>query len=1065
MPPTINTHTDLTFFTNEPGAALLDRFNETLKDVALFDVLVGYFRITGFHQLYESLEPVEKIRILVGLNVGGATHSALSTVRAQEARDFASDKKTRAHVSDRIVDEMESSDDSPAVDEGARHFIDFLQSGKLEIKAYPTSDLHAKVYISRFRKGDRDFGRVITGSSNFSESGFVAQREFNVELKDPHDVHFALNKFEELWKDAVPVTDDYIETLRHKTWLNDAITPYDLYLKFLFEYFQEDINLDLEDDVSFTPEEFLELEYQRQAVTSAYKILEAYNGVFIADVVGLGKTFVAALLAQRLGGRVLVICPPVLQSYWHDTFYDFGIRSFKVESLGKLEHIIRRGHERYDYVILDEAHRFRNELTQSYELLHEICWGKKVVLVSATPLNNRIDDILSLLKLFQRPKRSTIPGVPNLERFFGRLRGNLNKYDRNDPEYAAAALDASREMRDKVLKHVMVRRTRSEIERYFSDDLNERGLVFPQMADPQRIIYTFTNRVEEVFTRTIEQLKDVRYARYKPLLYLKTPDPQQRQAQHNLSGFMRGLLVKRLESSFHAFRQTLRRFIESYEAFIEMYENGTVYLGKNIDVFDLLDNDDDDAILKLVEEGRLQAYEAALFNERLAADLAGDLQVLKEIQREWRTVAEDPKLDAFVETLRTNGELKDEKLLVFTESKETGRYLMKALDNHFPGQVFFNYSGGGENSAERYSVTSAREKIKADFDPAARSPADDLRILITTDVLAEGVNLHRAHIVVNYDLPWNPTRVLQRVGRVNRVGAAHEQIHVYNFFPTAQSDEHLGLEKNITTKLQAFHDTLGEDARYLSDEEELSTHGLFGSHLYEKLADRETYDATEEGPSELRYLQLIRDLRDDDPEHFRRIKRLPKKARSCRRIEEGPSRVLTFFRQGELKKFYASAPGASTELTFFEAARLFECASDARRESLPADFYDLLARNKTALAHALDYAVDGERPKGSRNAQYILKRLKAKKVKNHPTFTDDDDAFLARARGAFQDGVVPKQTSKAIKQAIEKEQDPMKLLAALRKQLSPALLAFTLEERESAESKREVILSEYLLST
>src|SRR5690606_17303438 len=155
----------------------------------------------------------------------------------------------------------------------------------------------------------------------------------------------------------------------------------------------------------------------------------------------------------------------------------------------------------------------------------------------------------------------------------------------------------------------------------------------------------------------------------------------------------------------------------------------------------------------------------------------------------------------------------------------------------------------------------------------ARYREDDVRILITTDVLAEGINLHRSNVVINYDLPWNPTRVLQRVGRVNRVGTKHDTVFVYNFFPTAQSDAHLGLEANVKAKIQAFHDTLGEDAKYLTDEEVVSTHEFFGERLYRTLNEKETYEAEEEeGPSELKYLKLLRDIRDNKPDLFERIK-------------------------------------------------------------------------------------------------------------------------------------------------------------------------------------------------
>ncbi len=579
---TTQPHTDLKFFTNEPDATLYHRFVKTLEYASHFDVLVGYFRTSGFHRLYRALERTEKVRILVGLSVDRKAFEIIEQVRDSSRIDFESHERTRQVFVRNLTTEMSESEDTPEVEISARKFIEYLESGKLELRAYPSRNLHAKVYISRFPENFMEFGKVITGSSNFSESGLVAQREFNVELKDRPDVEFALAKFEELWAEGVDISQEYVDTLLTKTWLSDQITPYQLYLKFLYEYFKEDINIDEDVDL-FLPEGYMDLAYQKQAVLAAKKIIEAYGGVFIADVVGLGKTFIAALLLQQLPGRKLVICPPVLADYWKETMHQFYVPGVEVESLGKLEQILERGVEKYSTVVIDEAHRFRNELTQGYETLHKICRGKKVVLVSATPLNNKLGDILSQLKLFQPGKQSAIPGVRNLEAFFKTLQKKLDSVDKDDPSYLELVEETSKEVRDKVLKHVMVRRTRTEIKKYFSDDLEKQGLRFPELASPERIIYEFDGNIEEVFNTTIGLLKSFTYARYTPLLYLKKGLGEfELQSQRNIGGFMKGLLVKRLESSFYAFKQTVDRFITSYQNFLHMLEGGTVYISKKV---------------------------------------------------------------------------------------------------------------------------------------------------------------------------------------------------------------------------------------------------------------------------------------------------------------------------------------------------------------------------------------------------------------------------------------------------------------------------------------------------
>src|SRR5690554_7515811 len=647
----------------------------TLKDTQYFDVLVGYFRSSGFYQMYEAIEQVDKTRILVGLGVDEESYKTINEYQNQTVMDFDSHANAKKEYQKNLIKEIEKSNEvDKRLEIGIRKFIEFLQTDcqnkdadikqrgngkKLEIKAYPSRNIHAKVYISRYHEDDKEYGSVITGSSNFSLSGLVANREFNVQLKDRRDVDYALDQFENLWKDAVDISEEFVDAVKNKTWLNDSIQPYELYLKLIYEYMQEDINLE-ENFESFLPEGFLKLDYQEQAVRQAMKKLEEYNGVFLADVVGLGKTFIAAQLLQQLRGKILVICPPVLKEYWEQSLMDFRVPA-KVESLGKLEHIIRKGIDRWDYIVVDEAHRFRNEATQSYADLLDICRGKKVILVTATPLNNTIDDIFAQLKLFQAPKNSTIPGVPNLEKFFNALKRQLKeaKPEKNDftpesqEEYRKAIKEVSETIRDKVLKFVMVRRTRTDVKTFFKDDMSKQGLIFPEVDDPGRIVYHFKGKLETVFNQTIELLHTFKYARYIPLLYYnKGLTEFEKQQQRNVGGFMKGILVKRLESSFYAFKKSVSRFIASYEKFIEMYNNGTVYISKNANVYDLLDNDDLETLEQLVEEEKAQKYISDNFGSfngsKFIDDLKFDLQLLKRVNELWKDIDDDPKLEKFI---------------------------------------------------------------------------------------------------------------------------------------------------------------------------------------------------------------------------------------------------------------------------------------------------------------------------------------------------------------------------------------------------------------------------------
>lgn len=454
---TVATTTDTTFITNEGEKNLRERFRVLIRDTRFFDVLVGYFYTSGFYALYKSLESTKKIRLLIGISTSKQTFDTIQKAQSPPQGTFEfSHAEAKDEFSNTVADEMEDSEDNKNVEEGVNKFIEWLRSGKLEIKAYPSENIHAKIYIMTFVEGDKDVGRVITGSSNFTQAGLIDNLEFNVELKDRTDYEFALAKFNELWENAVDLKDKYLETIQNRTWLNNTITPYELYLKFLYEYFKEKINIDQESiEQRYLPENFLDLVYQREAVKDAKSKLEEYGGVFISDVVGLGKTYVSAMLANQLDGRNLVIAPPALlykdnPGSWLNVFSDFKIAA-DCESLGKLDHLTRQGTDKYKNIFIDEAHRFRTEMNITYEKLAQICRGKRVILVTATPLNNTPRDILSQIKLFQKSKRSTIPNLPNLENFFNSLAKKLKDLDRqeNYDEYMEIVGENAREVRER----------------------------------------------------------------------------------------------------------------------------------------------------------------------------------------------------------------------------------------------------------------------------------------------------------------------------------------------------------------------------------------------------------------------------------------------------------------------------------------------------------------------------------------------------------------------------------------------------------------------------------------
>lgn len=956
-----------------------------------------------------ALEKIEKIRILVGLNVDRRTAQIVSEVESENLFSPTL-KKAKENFSKSVKDEFDNSEVSFEIEYGVKKFLEWLHSGKLEIKIYTAKPLHAKVYVARKFATEitENADSVITGSSNFSEAGLISNLEFNVELKDYADVKFAYDKFEEFWKISEPINAEYAEVIQNETWLRNNITPYEIYLKTLYEFFREEINTDVESEFeNKLPANFVRLQYQSDAVTQAKKILESYGGVFISDVVGLGKTYICARLAQKLDkGEKLVICPPVLVKQWQEALDKFQVFA-TVESLGKLDKILEEDVEKFQYVFIDESHRFRRDTTESFSKLHKICFGKKIILISATPINNYSTDIESQISLFQSKHNSTIAGVRDLEKFFNRLEKKTKTFEKGSAEYVNQLSKNSKEIRDKILRYIMIRRTRNEISKYYSEDLEKNHVTFPKLGTPEQVTYNFDEEIDKIFSETVNAIKNFKYARYMPLNYLPSSKKyaKMQTAQRNLGGFMKSILVKRLESSFFAFKNTLRRFEESYQKFIGMFDGGEVYISKQVDVYELLNNGDEDELLKLVEEDKVINLKSSEFSKEFRVDLQSDLKTLQHLRKIWESVTSDPKLNQLKKELQENKIFQGNKKIIFTESKETAEYLHRELKKVF-GEKIIVFSGGSSEGLKR--------KIEQNFDPTIKNPENNFDLLITTDVLAEGVNLHRANSLINYDLPWNPTRIMQRVGRINRVGTKHKEIFVFNFFPTSATKKYLSLEDRILEKLQLFHETLGEDFKYLSESEEVSPKNLFDTLNANLSGDDEEINP------ELEYLKIIRDVRDNDKILFDRIKRLPKKARTGKISEKiFEESTLTFARNGALKTFFVTDSNETKQIPFVDAIKFLHCEPDEKQISIGENFYKQYVANCNALKTLLD------KNENNMFGNKILPFIKTLKSCKDSDLSDDQKEIKYRIIDAFTKGDIPERDVQKMNQVSKSGENPI----------------------------------------
>lgn len=1053
------------FITNQDGQTLYDRFTALIKNTQYFDVLVGYFYLSGFYKLEPSLKSTDKIRILVGMETDELT-IRLNKLALHEL-NLISSADAVSLVSERIKFDLENSEDNYQTYSATLQFIHWIKQGKIEIRLYKKQKIHSKIYIMSFPNGFPDHGRVITGSSNFTQSGLMNNIEYNVELRDDDDYEYAKSEFEQLWLESLPLEEQFIETVNTETWVSDGVTPYYLYLKFLYEHFREDLALGSVKS-SYRPEWHKDLEYQKQAVLSARKILETYGGVFIADVVGLGKTIMGALLLLEYPyEKSLIIAPPHLLPGWEDVNIDYRL-SAKIVSVGKLEDLIKTENlEDYTTVVIDEAHRFRNELSQSYLQVAEVCRGKRVVLLSATPYNNKPGDLLALVKLFQSGRDSNIPNLRNIEKFLNGYESEIKKLKKAfeaqellEEEYYARLKEIAIDIRERLLQHIMIRRTRDEIIKYFADDLSAAN--FPVIHKPIELYYLLNTVEAYVFNKTIGYIKSLKYARYKIIAYMKNKiKGNELTIANNLAGFMKTLLVKRLESSQFAFLQTIENFITAHEKLLQiMREQGQVYVSKKISMdklSELINEEGFAEIDEMISGSKIERHDIGDFEEQFMMDLEHDLELLYRIKNEWQKVERDIKLNTFIADL-TGLLAQHEKLIIFTEAADTANYLQHELSRSF----------------RTLCVTAAnaktlRQTILDNFSTNTNYRHNDYDLLIATDVLSEGISFQRANAIINYDIPWNPTRMMQRIGRINRVDSQAKELFVYNFFPCDESDEQINLTNNAKAKISVFIELLGTDSHTLTGDETLGGKGLFA-----KLTEVNEDGETVESESELLYLNEIKAIRDENPELFAKIKNLPKKAKTQRKSNlENLPQVLTYFRQGRMQKYIASDnTGLSYEYNFVAMAKILKAMPQEKclHGVIDEQYFMLLARNKAFYEEIISIEALETGAKASKDpASKLLKILHGCKV-DRRQFTEEQDCYYKKFLDALHKGDIPKELAKKIQTRIAKvitERHIINALEVLDIILEIIPNSFMVGHRSKLntfhDAPQEIILSEYMI--
>lgn len=1029
------------FITNKEKF-LSDIINGILPKTNAVDILVGYFYYSGYSQLSEKLQD-KQIRILVGLDIDLHISKRISEVE-NFRKGFVSRNLVKEEYYAQFITLFNDSDllDSADKLEQFKMFYGKILDGTLEIRK-TLEPCHSKMYLfaynDQMNEGGELPGVLITGSSNLSYQGLKGRLELNARFNDKLEYEEGKKLFDELWENSVVIAnkdnlDEWNNKVMKRIWYEQLYSPYLMYVRVLKEYFNIPTVNNILTPHDITEGKYSNLRYQTDAVQMALNALNNHNGAIVADVVGLGKSVIASTIARNLKLRTIIVCPPHLYKQWEGYRDEFSFTA-TVFSSGKIEEALLHYQELVKsgeqfLIIIDEAHRFRNEYTQDYALLHNLCFNNKVLLLTATPFNNQPADIYALIKLFQIPTNSTLKTVENLGATFKDLIGKYKKLreeqregKKTDEEIKTQVSDMAKKIRS-IISPLVVRRSRLDLLDIpeYAEDLKQQHIQLVLPDDPEELEYDLSG-LKTLYLSTLERISPseeggnvyhFKAARYSPALYIHE-DLQEKLAkeledktgvnfnlligrQANISKFMRHLLVARFESSVAAFQASLGYMIQSSEHMLRWIEKRNkipVFKKGNLpDVSAFYDTSDDG--MEEIEE-LFEKYEARGFFEidmkyvkdNFVADVESDIRLLKNLREQWfgkdNTIKNDPKLDSFIRIVQEKMKNEPErKLIVFSEFADTVNYLGGALAK--AGLPVMKYTSADATPANK-------DLIRTNFD-AGMKPAlqrNDYHVLIATDAISEGYNLHRAGAIFNYDIPYNPTRVIQRIGRINRVNKkVFEHLYIYNYFPTDVGEAETRTKEISTLKMAMIHAIMGEDTKALTKEEEVKA---FFKERY-----RKEFARSEEASWDTPYRKLLNGLKGT--EDYDAALEIPHRARTARKAEKPKKGVLMFGRKGDDFVFKISdATNSPAMISAEEAISLFEADRHEEPVDLSKNFDAIYQQVKSSLFSS---GVKDRNEKEQINALAKIKVLMSKQALPQDYLEDLAQVVRADALSGFE---------------------------------------------------------------
>ncbi len=1013
---------------------LVEHINRILASSASARFAVGYFFLSGFSSIAERLQNLKELRLLIGNTTNRETleqlvegHNRLELARealeAESYRTRGEAKQIAENAAANLRASMESMDQTEENVALVQTLARMIEEQRLKVRIYTKGRLHAKAYV--FDYGEvfdaagncterHERGLAIVGSSNLSLAGVSHNTELNVIVQGNANHAELVRWFDALWEESQDFDEALMREMR-QSWAMAEAKPYDIYMKTLYTLLQE--RLEGEEDASALWEDDIMqqlADFQKVAVRQVIQMIRRYNGAFVADVVGLGKSYIGAAIVKHFErtehARPLILCPASLVEMWehYNEVYHLNARVLSMgflreENEGRANPLSDdvRFRDR-DFVLIDESHNLRHSDTQRYKVVENFLrTGKRCCLLTATPRNKSAWDVYHQIKLFHQEDKTDLPiDPPDLKEYFKRI-------------------EAGEKQLPELLYHLQVRRLRKHVLRGygFAADthqplremsheqahsyLRESKGAYVMVAGqprffPKRKLETVEYSIEETYQGLYQKLRSylgqkheerapsqanvLRYARYglgdyvRPEKRRTEPYASLHKSGANLRDLMRVSLFKRFESSVFAFKQTLARLIKVHYGFLlTLREEKFVPAGKKAQKILYEADLYDDAVFE--ELGTCGDVRYALIDfdaERLERDIQHDLALLEEMEALVSPIT--PGQDAKLRTLReilSAPPLREGKRLIFTQYADTARYLFEQL----------NPNGKREDVAVVFSDEKNKPRLVGRFAPKAnpeyrlREGDTELMTLIATDVLAEGLNLQDCDKIINYDLHWNPVRLIQRLGRIDRIGSEHEVIYGFNFLPETGIDKNLGLKEKLRRRIREIHETIGEDAAVLDQSEQLNEAAMYA--IYE--SKDATIEMEEEGeaPDLNEAEQMLRQLRQSDPTEYERIANLRDGIRAAKlNAQKG---VFVFCAAEDYHKTYLVDDAgniASTDLARVLSA--IRCAPSEPSHKLPANYNVAVMKVKRHFAEEVKHrrAEQEHNHSLSSGQKYVLRELR-----------------------------------------------------------------------------------------